>query len=188
MKLYNPSEQTRYAMFPERCILGKAPTLASVARDYGQGVVESWLVIELNDYNNFVGGKEEGKLELNMLIELARMIAARYYYLKLSELMLFFQKLKYGEFGKHYGYIDAVQILAAIPSFLLYRSRVIGEANQKEDEKRREEAKKNAVSLEQYFEIQKAKGKESQIKRLLSDLNQPHPTNTYKEQNNGFKT
>lgn len=157
LEKFNPSVQHRCYAYPERCVSGSAPTLAVVNRDYGELVAVDWLTIELNDYQNFIGVKEENKATLDVVCELSRMILGRYYFLKLSELMLFFQKLKYGDYGEMYGCIDAVRILRALRSFLSERNIIIDRLEQAEREKKREEERKNSISHEEYIERKKRK-------------------------------
>lgn len=155
LEKFNPSVQHRCYAYPERCVSGNAPTLAVVNRDYGELVAVDWLTIELNDYQNFIGVKEENKATLDVVCELSRMILGRYYFLKLSELMLFFLKLKYGDYGEMYGCIDAVRILRALRSFVSERNIIIDRLEQAEREKKREEERKNAISHEEYIERKK---------------------------------
>lgn len=143
--------------YPERCITGKAPTLAVINRDYGEQVAIDWLVIELNDYQNFVGVKEENKATYGVVREMSKMILKRFFYLKLSELMLFFQRLKYGDYGEMYGCIDAVRILRGLRAFIDDRNAIVEKIEQEKRERQREEDKKNAVSYEEYCKIKKEK-------------------------------
>lgn len=151
LKKFNPSVQHRCYAYPERCVSGSAPTLAVVNRDYGELVAVDWLTIELNDYQNFIGVKEENKAALDVVRELSRMIFGRYYYLNLSELMLFFQRLKYGDYGEMYGYVDAVRILRALRSFVVERNGIIERLEQEESEKKRASERKNAISYQEYL-------------------------------------
>ena len=155
LERFNPSLQYKCFAHPERCVSGKAPTLAIVNRDYGEQVAVDWLTIELNDYQNFVGVKEENKATFDVVCELSRMILGRYYFLKLSELMLFFQKLKYGDYGEMYGCVDAVRILRALRSFVFDRNIIIDKLEQAERERKQEEDRKNAISYEEHIERMK---------------------------------
>lgn len=155
LEKFNPSLQYKCYSHPERCVSGSAPTLAEVNIDYGEQVAVDWLKIELNDYQNFVGVKEENKATFDVVCELSKMILGRYYYLKLSELMLFFQKLKYGDYGEMYGCVDAVRILRALRSFVFDRNIIIDKLEQAERERKQEEDKKNAISYEEYIERMK---------------------------------
>lgn len=155
LERFNPSLQYKCYAHPERCVSGSAPTLAEVNRDYGEQVALDWIVIELNDYQGFVGVKEENKAKLDVVCGLSRMILGRYYYLNLSELMLFFQKLKYGDYGEMYGCVDAVRILRALRSFVFDRNIIIDKMEQAERERKQEEDRKNAISYEEYIERMK---------------------------------
>lgn len=148
---FNPSLQSKCYANPMRCVKGSAPTLAVVRRDYGEQVAVDWLAIELNDYQNFVGVKEEDKATFDVVSELSKMILGRYYYLKLSEIMLFLQKLKYGDYGEMYGRIDAVRILRALRLFTTDRNEIIDRHDQEESSRKRIEAKKNAISYQEYL-------------------------------------
>lgn len=151
LERFNPSVQHMCYKHHVRCISGNAPTLGGVGRVYGVQVAVDWLTIELNDYQNFVGVKEENKAELDVVRELSRMIFGRYYFLKLSEMMLFFQQLKYGDYGEMYGYVDAVRILRALRSFIEERNVIIERLEQEEKEKKRASERKNAISYEEYL-------------------------------------
>ena len=135
--------------------MGDYPTLAKVKAEYGEQVTYDWLAVHLNDYQNFVGVKEENKASYDVIKEVAKMIQNRYYYLKITELMLFFQRLKYGDYGEMYGSVDAVRILRAIRSFVDDRNIIIEKREQRERERKMEEDRKNAVSYEEYTEIKK---------------------------------
>lgn len=147
---YNPSEQTTVACNPTFCVMCDAPTLAKVKEEYGDQVVYDWLALELNNYQDFVGVKEEKKAPYEIIKELSRMMLNRYYYLKLTEFMLFFQRLKYGDYGEMYGCVDAVRILKAIKGFIDDRNILIDKelARQREEQYKRDKA--NAVSREEY--------------------------------------
>lgn len=151
LERFNPSVQHKCYKHPARCISGNAPTLGEVGRLYGEQVAVDWLKIELNDYQNFVGVKEDNKAALDVVSELSRMILGRYYFLKLSELMLFFQRLKYGDYGEMYGYVDAVRILRALRSFVVERNVIIERLEQEEREKKRASERKNAISYQEYL-------------------------------------
>lgn len=71
--------------------------------------------------------------------------------------MLFFQRLKYGDYGEMYGCIDAVRIMRALRTFFDERNQIIEKIEQRERERKMEEGRKNAVSYEEYTEIKKRK-------------------------------
>lgn len=135
--------------------MGTAPTLTEVRKDYGVCVVMDWLKIELNDYQNFVGVKEDNKMALDSVGELCQMIVNRYYYLKLSEFMLFLNKMKYGDYGEVYGTIDPVRILRSLRSFVDDRNTIIDRVEQRRREEEDERSRKNAVTYEEYLKMKK---------------------------------
>ena len=155
LQKFSPTLQPKCYAYPERSICGTAPTLAVVRRDYGEQVAVDWLTIQLNDYQNFVGVKEENKLPIDTLKSLSAMILGRYYFLKLSELMLFLQKLKYGDYVEMYGIVDAVKILKALRLFMEDRAILIDRAEQKRKEAERESYARRAVSYEKYKQMKK---------------------------------
>lgn len=150
LEAYSPSEQTVVASDPISCVMCDAPTLAKVKNEYGEQVVYDWLAIELDDYQNFVGVKEDNKATYDVIKELSRMIHNRYYYLKLTEMMLFFQRLKYGDYGEMFGCVDAVRILKAIKAFVDDRNILIDKGLVMQREKQYEQYKEKAISRDEY--------------------------------------
>lgn len=150
MAIYNPDEQNRFASYPDRCVNGNSPTLSNVSRDYGKQVSSDWLVLELNDYQNFVGVKEDRKAPLEVIRSTASMVYQKYHFLKLSELMLFFHKLKMGDYGEMYGCVDATRILRALRSFMDDRCSLILRAEQEQRDMERAINKQKAISFEEY--------------------------------------
>jgi hypothetical protein len=65
---------------------------------------------------------------------LAEVIANEYYFLKASELLLFFYNFKTGKYGRFYGVVDPMRIMEALGEFKDERDRVI-EQHRKEVEK-----------------------------------------------------
>ncbi len=152
---YSPTSQLEWAGDPILCITADVPTLANVRAEYGAQVACDWLLIQLNDYQNFLGIKEEYKADTATLRQVAQMIINRYFFLKLSELLLFLQRLKYGDYVEFYGVVDAAKILKAFKPFLEERGTVI---DREQARRRREEYdnyQKKAVSYECYKQLTK---------------------------------
>lgn len=162
MKAYNPSEGVRFSQYPERCVNGKAPTLAEVRRDYGASIARKWMVIQINDYCDFAIVNEDRKPDLVLVQQLADMIMARYYWLKMSEVMLFFTRMKYGDYGETYGSIDATRILRMLKAFLDERARIIDRCEQERRERQAAEEKKRAISREEYERLKAMKEESKQ--------------------------
>lgn len=159
LETYNPSELTRFARYPERCVLGNAPTLAMVSRDYGEQVAVDWLRIELDNYQDSVGVKEDNKADMLLMKETAQEIMHRYYFLKLSELMLFFNHLRFGDYGKVYGCVDVSFIVQSLRLFMDERTVILDRERQRQEEQQREEDKKKAISKEEYLRMKKGRAK-----------------------------
>lgn len=160
LKQYNPSLQPKYCQYPKRCILGKAPTLHDIKALYGAKTVESWLIIQLNDFNESVNFKEDKKIQIPNMVQIARMTIAKFYYLKLSEVMLFFFNLKLGEYGKLYGRIDTITFFTALKQFFTYRGELIDQAIKEKQRAERDEAEKHAISYEEYCKRYKNQNKD----------------------------
>ncbi len=137
---FNPDVQRLCATNIDRCFTGDAPTLFEVRKAYSPATVDSWLDVQLSDLIMFCGvkGKDEFSTSVNAL---TAVIADNFGYLKLSELMLFFQQFKAGRYGRFYGSVDPMVITEALQSFLGFRAErlaAIDKANWlKEEQKRR---------------------------------------------------
>lgn len=126
---FAPDKQAVCAKFPEACVLRDCPTLVDVRNMYGRDAAELWLAIEVRDLNEYGGAA--GKATTFEIDECARTLYAQYYHLKLSELLLFFAKLKGGAYGKFYGTVDLMMIGGALQKFLIYRNDLISRAEEK---------------------------------------------------------
>lgn len=153
LELYNPTELSRFSKYPERCVLGNSPTLAVVDREYGENIAVNWLRIELNYYQDSVGVKEDNKADMLLMKETAYEILNRYSFLKLSELMLFFNRLLFGDYGKVYGCIDVAFIVQSLRKFLEERAAILNREQSRLDELKREEDRKKAISREEYLRL-----------------------------------
>lgn len=118
------------------CYLGDFPTLAELDRIYFKGAASKWLIPQIQNISEFSGVKDkitEGQLE-----EIAYMIPLKYYYLKCSELMLFFFRLKYGDYGNFYGSVDPVRIMELLGKFFIKeRITFLEKANERYKEMRK---------------------------------------------------
>lgn len=144
---YAPRKQAAYSHHPERCVTGHAPTLWDVRRTYGGNVALVWTMAQVGDFANMAMTREERKPDENIVEQLAGMIIARYGYLKLSEVMLFFARLKYGDYGRLYGCVNPIDILAALRLFLSDRAALAVHAEQAERQRRAEEERRQAVPM-----------------------------------------
>lgn len=150
MMTYHPGNQIAFSKYPERCVTGKSPTLIDVKKKYGLSNAKKWIVIEINDYQNFCCIKEDNKMDDNVVNELSSMIIANLFYLKLTEVMLFFQRLKCGIYGEIYGCIEPSRIMRALRTFINERSIILDNYDKKKMEEEFKEYKKNAMTREEW--------------------------------------
>ena len=94
LNTFKPDMQVMAARYTERAYFGTAPMLETVCLGYGELVVMVFICALLEDINLFVGVKE--KMPVNRQRELSRLVLAEYPYLKVTELLLFFHRLKCG--------------------------------------------------------------------------------------------
>lgn len=113
---FNPAVQLLAARHVDRAYRGTAPQLATVCSGYGEPLAVVWLCIQLENVNLFAGVKD--KMPVDRQKELAGVILTEYAYLKVTELLLFFHRLKCGRYGRFYGSVDALFIASALLQFV----------------------------------------------------------------------
>lgn len=133
LAIFNPSKQVVFTRDIEKAFCGMAPTLALVAKSFGNAARDNWLDIQLTELVVFSGCKD--KLTKHQVQSLVGIIAEEYYYLKVTELMYFFRKFKAGEYGKFYGAVDPLVITCALKEFCKDRSIILSRIEQKRKEK-----------------------------------------------------
>ena len=148
----SPIYQTYAAQNPDKAFFGDAPTLTVINATYGKNTAVMWLIPQLNNVSRFCGCKE--RLTDEVTEELARSIAAEYYYLKTSELMLFLQRFKMGHYGRFYGAVDPLVITTALQDFLADRRTAYAKHQQEEERKQREAwEKEERITYEEYKQL-----------------------------------
>lgn len=152
MEGYNPDRQKYLCQDKDDCILGDHPTLAAL-KLYGNRTPIAWLVPQLLNLSEFCGCKD--KLTNTMIEELADIIAAEWFYLKVSELMLFFHWFKSGKYGRFYGAVDPLVITTSLRDFVMERNDRLSRLEQDERESRMQEHMSKAVTREQYEQMKK---------------------------------
>ena len=131
MQKMSPRFQPYAAQNPERAYFGDAPTLAVVNRTYGDNTATIWLIPQINSVTRFC----KDKVTDEVTEELAISIAVRYYYLKTSELMMFFQNYKMAVYGEP----KFKSITTALrQNFLEERKAAYAKRVQEEERKKRE--------------------------------------------------
>lgn len=121
---FNPAaQQSITAQNTELCFFAGYPTLAKLRAGYGDKIPEMWLVPQLVDLSEYCGVKD--KLSQRQLDDLASVIAGEFFYLKVSELLLFFRWFKAGRYGRFYGNVDPLVITTALRDFCTERAEII---------------------------------------------------------------
>lgn len=112
-----------------------------------------WLIPQLYNLSEYCGCKD--KLQGKPLEECAFVIAAEFYYLKISELMLFFHSFKAGHYGRFYGSVDPLVITTALREFLKERNFAYDRRKQEQEELDRKKNRENAITWEEYQKMYK---------------------------------
>ena len=121
---FNPDKQADYvANYFRRCFVGEAPELARVKITYGENICKLWLTVQLTELNSFCGMKSNP--DISQINSLASVIMTNYYFLKVTEIMVFLQKFKAGNYGSFYGTFDPIIITTALKKFIEERSYLI---------------------------------------------------------------
>lgn len=153
LKTFDPSLQVMCGGHPVNSIMCAIPTLARVRAEYGEQTALDWLRLELNDYQNFVSVKGENELSDDVIKVTATLILQEYHYLKLSEVMLFFYRLKAGCYGELYGRINPQNLMCRLREFDDWRRDVLYKEQKRRDDIEREAARANAVSRDEYLRM-----------------------------------
>lgn len=115
LTLFNPSKQNEYCRRLERCFTGGAPSLNLLEIAYSPAVAESWIECQLKDLSEFSGCKE--KLTVQQIEQIGQTICLHFGDFKVTELMIFFQRFKAGQYGKFYGAVDGLVVTEALQEF-----------------------------------------------------------------------
>ena len=134
--VFNPSVQIMCAMNIERSLMGNAPTIRQLLHTYQLEHVQIWVMAHLEDLNEYAGVKN--KMATNHIKELASMIIVKSSFLKASEILLFFHKLKAGDFGGFFGTVDPLKVGEYLNIFKNWRSVELDKVNNKTAQEKRE--------------------------------------------------
>lgn len=98
--------------------------------------------------------------------ELAYIIASEFFFLKISELMLFFHRFKAGRYGRFYGSVDPMVITSALHEFVRERANAL-EQHERDDALAQIEAgRQNAISWEEYCKKNNIDDKQNPLERI----------------------
>lgn len=150
LETFTPELQSYAAREWVRAYTGAAPALETVAAGYGRQTAEVWICMELENLNLFAGVKE--KMSVARQKELAGIILVEYAHLKVSELLLFFHRLKCGRYGRFYGSVDALFITSALLQFMTERHADLARiANQREEAQKANNTASTGITYQEYL-------------------------------------
>lgn len=147
----NPDRQLEICGDVDECLFGDYPPLCELKERYGSQFAVAWLVPQLLNLSEYCGCGD--KLKNNQLKELAFVISTEWYYLKVSELMLFFHRFKAGRYGRFYGSVDPLVITTALREFVKERNASIERRDMEEKARKRAAEMKDAVTWDEYCKM-----------------------------------
>ena len=148
----------------------QCPTIGDVRREYGYQMAFRWLFIHITDAASKVSAQQRpGKSQIDGI---AVQMMEQYFYLKLTEIMLFFDMFKRGVLGDVYNAFDSRSVFRAMKTFNVLRGDVIKSSEEKEhmEELRRDMDKR--VTWEQYCKMKGISPKDDPITRLSRKINE----------------
>lgn len=144
------------------CIFSESPTLSELKAFYGDNTPIAWLIPQLFTLSEFCGARD--KMTEDVAERTAFIIYTHFYYLKVSELLLFFFKFSTGKYGHFYGMVDPQVIINAISAFVSNERNPMIERKENEERlKRRQQECKHAISYSEYLKTLKQEQHEYEI-------------------------
>lgn len=152
---YHPDNAVKFSHYPTRCITGEAPTLIDVNLAYHSTASIIWLIAQLTSLQEQLN--VPNKMTVYQIDACAQNITERFGYLKLSELMLFFARLKGGLYNVDWhGYITPDKLVTALREhFIPYRNDLLHkiEKDRKEREQKKQRNAHDVMSHQEWIEI-----------------------------------
>lgn len=179
LNTYNSDFLFRKELTERECIEGSYPTIAQLNSQFDKRFGPAWLMAHLHDLSEYCGCKE--KLSGHALQQCAAMISMEYYYLKVTEFMLFFHRFKAGRYGRFYGSVDPLVITTALMDFVKERNIACNRYDEERKKAEEEEAKKSAVSWEEFC---KETGRDEKSPLMRSKRKAPATTKPKREKRN----
>ena len=113
LDMFSPIKQRDYCAGTARalrCVESTtAPTLLEAVNAYGRNKVVAWMMLQIYNLSEVAGCRD--KITDAACEDAATFLVTEYPYYRVSEIMLFFWRCKFGSFGRFYGAVD-VQTLA----------------------------------------------------------------------------
>lgn len=139
----------------DNCFFGNAPTLAVINKEFDKDAAVAWLITQLTELAVYSNSQKE--MNDYLVEECAKVIASEFYYLKTTELMLFFYNFKAGKYGVFYGSVSPLVITTSLQQFLRERNDAYFAHESELNKKHLEEQKKNSISHAEYLRLKEEK-------------------------------
>ena len=125
LSLFTPDLQEEYCTKANlaKCYLGSAPTLDTLSRAFGRDTAEIWIGMQIKDLEDFCGFKNR-PLDSGPMQGIVRVIINGFGFLKVTELMHFFLRVKYGHYGRFYSSIDGITLTTLLREYLKDRFEI----------------------------------------------------------------
>ncbi len=152
MRLYAPTNWGWAGENASRAFMAECPSVRHLSELYGGETAKVWLDVQVTAYFNQSPSKDATSSQnITTFVQTFSSEVASY---KVSEVLLFFARLSSGHYKIGYTQFSTTAIGNAWKDFLKERSSAIARIESEENTKRvlreAEEAKKNAVSREEY--------------------------------------
>jgi hypothetical protein len=138
---FRPSQSTITPEQESAIVSGDTPTISTCVRVYGEGTVNTVIILHLQQLNNYCG--TQNKLDASQMEQFCTVVRSRFGYLKPEELVVFFTRFMAGEYGRFYGSMDPLFLAEALGRFDEWRKELRGKSLRERE--RREKAEREQV-------------------------------------------
>lgn len=151
MENYSVIKQRDICKNHNLCFFGNAPTLATINNTIDKEASIAWLIPQLTDVAMFSNNQKE--MNDCLVEECATIIANEYFYLKTSELMLFFYYFKAGAYCEFYGSVSPLVIMKSLRLFIKDRANAYAKREGEQNLIKAAKNKENSCTYEEYLRL-----------------------------------
>ena len=156
---FAPDKQATVCYSSEECFKSNSFTLSQIDTMYGNLSSNIFLIPQLTDIAIFSNCRDV--MTDKQVKELAAMIVANFYYLKITEIMLFCFRFKSGRYGTFYGSVSPMTIMIALNQFIRERNETLFRLESEERKKKLENEHRYAVTYEEYLKLKEKNNNEN---------------------------
>jgi hypothetical protein len=166
-KDFSPDKCGKYSPYPQQCHLGKANTLSQLKAAYGGTSDIQWLIPQIVYFQENM--PVDKKMNSEQILALAQVISTEYYYLKTTEIMLFFSRLLGGSYKvQFFNRIDPNTIIEVLSQqFIPQRNKIFNDEIKRKQKEKEKADKDNNITWEEYCQ--------------RKNINKPNPLNSLYE-------